>query len=261
MTNDLAIFNYQESEVRTVQVDGEPWFVAKDVCEVLGMSDTSMAIKPLDRDEKGTSKVCTLGGNQQVSIISESGLYALILRSNKPEAKPFRKWVTSEVLPTIRKTGGAYLTLQKAEEILHDPNLIIGLAQQVIDLKAKAEQQQQQIEADRPKIIFADAVSASHTSILVGELAKLLKQNGIEIGQNRLFDWLRDNGYLIRRKGSDWNMPTQRSMDLGLFEIKERTINEPDGPVRITKTVKATGKGQVYFINKFLNLSPEKAAA
>lgn len=260
--NELSIFNYEEKEVRTVTVNGEPWFVAKDVCDVLGVSNTSDTLsKVLDDDEKGVDTIYTPGGNQQVSIVNEPGLYSLILRSRKPEAKAFKRWITHEVLPTIRKTGGAYLTLQKAEEILHDPNLIIGLAQQVIDLKAKAEQQQKQIEADRPKTIFADAVSASHTTILVGELAKLLHQNGIDIGQNRLFEWLRDNGYLIRRKGADWNMPTQRSMDLGLFQIKERTINEPSGSVRITKTVKVTGAGQVYFINKFIEERDRPKAA
>lgn len=259
--NELSVFNYGQNEVRTVQVDGEPWFVAKDVCAVLELNDTNKAIQGLDDDEKGTNIVPTPGGNQQVSIVNEPGLYSLILRSRKPEAKTFKRWITHEVLPTIRKTNGAYLTLQKAEEILHDPNLIIGLAQQVIDLKAKTEHQQKQIEADRPKTIFADAVSASHTTILVGELAKLLHQNGIEIGQNRLFEWLRDNGYLIKRKGSDWNMPTQRSMELGLFEVKERTVNEPSGSIRITKTVKVTGKGQLYFVNKFIEERDRPKAA
>lgn len=252
MTNELSIFNYQENEVRTVTANGEPWFVAADICNILEISNTTRATDGLDNDEKGLHTVNTPGGNQQVSIVNEPGLYSLILRSRKPEAKAFKRWITHEVIPTIRKTGGAYLTLQKAEEILHDPNLIIGLAQQVIDLKAKTEQQQKQIDDDRPKTIFADAVSAAHTTILVGELAKLLHQNGIEIGQNRLFERLRDNGYLIKRKGSDWNMPTQRSMELGLFQIKERTINEPSGSVRITKTVKVTGAGQLYFVNKFI---------
>ena len=260
--NELSIFNYGQNEVRTVQVDGEPWFVAKDVCDVLGISNVSDTLsKVLDDDEKGVDSIYTPGGNQQVSIVNEPGLYSLILRSRKPEAKTFKRWITHEVLPTIRKTNGAYLTLQKAEEILHDPNLIIGLAQQVIDLKAKTDHQQKQIEADRPKTIFADAVSASHTTILVGELAKLLHQNGIEIGQNRLFEWLRDNGYLIKRKGSDWNMPTQRSMELGLFEVKERTVNEPSGSIRITKTVKVTGKGQLYFVNKFIEERDRPKAA
>ena len=250
--NELSIFNYGQNEVRTVQVDGEPWFVAKDVCAVLELKDHRTSVNLLDEDERHTVPVTdSLGRNQDTYIVNEPGLYSLILRSRKPEAKTFKRWITHEVLPTIRKTNGAYLTLQKAEEILHDPNLIIGLAQQVIDLKAKTDHQQKQIEADRPKTIFADAVSASHTTILVGELAKLLHQNGIEIGQNRLFEWLRDNGYLIKRKGSDWNMPTQRSMELGLFEVKERTVNEPSGSIRITKTVKVTGKRSVYFINKF----------
>lgn len=259
--NELAIFNYEQKEARTVQIDGEPWFVAKDVCDALSLSDVSMSLRGLDEDEKDTSSVCTPGGNQQLSIVNEPGLYSLILRSRKPEAKAFKRWITHEVLPTIRKTGGAYLTASKAEELLANPDLIISLAQQVKELRSTNERQQQQIEADRPKTIFADAVSASHTSILIGELAKLLKQNGIEIGQNRLFDWLRDNGYLIRRKGADWNMPTQRSMELGLFEIKERTLNEPSGSVRITKTVKCTGKGQVYFVTKFIEERDSRQAA
>ena len=260
--NELSIFNYGQNEVRTVQVDGEPWFVAKDVCDVLGISNVSDTLsKVLDDDEKGVDSIYTPGGNQQVSIVNEPGLYSLILRSRKPEAKTFKRWITHEVLPTIRKTNGVYLSQQKAEEILQDPDLIIGLAQQVKELRAKTEHQQKQIEADRPKTIFADAVSTSHTTILVGELAKLLHQNGIEIGQNRLFEWLRNNGYLIKRKGADWNMPTQRSMELGLFQIKERTINEPSGSVRITKTVKVTGAGQLYFVNKFIEERDRKKAA
>lgn len=260
--NELSIFNYGQNEVRTVQVNGEPWFVAKDVCAVLELKDHRTSINLLDEDERHTVPVTdTLGRNQDTYIVNEPGLYSLILRSRKPEAKTFKRWITHEVLPTIRKTNGVYLSQQKAEEILQDPDLIIGLAQQVKDLRAKNEHQQKQIEADRPKTIFADAVSASHTTILVGELAKLLHQNGIEIGQNRLFEWLRDNGYLIKRKGADWNMPTQRSMELGLFQIKERTINEPSGSVRITKTVKVTGAGQLYFVNKFIEERDRPKAA
>lgn len=260
--NELSIFNYGQNEVRTVQVNGEPWFVAKDVCAVLELKDHRTSINLLDEDERHTVPVTdALGRNQDTYIVNEPGLYSLILRSRKPEAKTFKRWITHEVLPTIRKTNGVYLSQQKAEEILHDPDLIIGLAQQVKELRAKAEHQQRQIEADRPKTIFADAVSASHTTILVGELAKLLHQNGIEIGQNRLFEWLRDNGYLVKRKGSDWNMPTQRSMELGLFEVKERTVNEPSGSIRITKTVKVTGKGQLYFVNKFIEERDRPKAA
>lgn len=262
--NELSIFNYEQNQVRTVVVDGEPWFVAKDVVAILGYSsgsNVSRLISNVPEEWRGVKPIHTPGGTQFMSVISEPGLYFFLSRSDMDVALPFQRWVAGEVLPTIRKTGGAYLTLQKAEELLHDPNLIIGLAQQVIDLKAKNEHQQKQIEADRPKTIFADAVSSSHTTILVGELAKLLHQNGINIGQNRLFDWLRNNGYLIRRKGADWNMPTQRSMDLGLFQIKERTINEPSGSVRITKTVKVTGAGQLYFVNKFIEERDSKQAA
>lgn len=259
--NELSIFNYGEKEVRTVQVNGEPWFVAKDVASILGYSNPQKAVRDHCKRAQpvGVNDSFTL--DHQTAIIPEPDIYRLVLRSKLPEAERFEEWVVGEVIPTIRKTNGAYLTLQKAEEILHDPNLIIGLAQQVIDIKAKNESLQKQIAADRPKTIFADAVSASNTTILVGELAKLLHQNEIEIGQNRLFEWLRNNGYLIKRKGADWNMPTQRSMELGLFEVKERTVNEPSGSIRITKTVKVTGKGQMYFVNKFIEERDSKKAA
>lgn len=198
--NKLQVFNYGKNEVRTVQVDGEPWFVAKDVCDALEIVKHRDAIALLDKDERGLSIMDTPGGPQQFSTISEPGLYSLILRSRKPEAKAFKQWITHEVIPTIRKTGGAYLTAQKAEELLANPDLIISLAQQVKALKEENKSKSIKIEADRPKTVFADAVSASHTSILVGELAKLLRQNDISIGQNRLFIWPRDNGCLIINK-------------------------------------------------------------
>lgn len=252
---NIIPFEYSGREVRTITKNGEPWFVAKDVCAILDLGNHRSSLALLDEDEKGVCIMDTLGGPQETTIINEPGLYSLILRSRKPEARAFKRWITHEVIPTIRKTNGVYLTHQKAEELLANPDLIIGLAHQVKELKALAVQQQAKIEADRPKTIFADAVSASHTSILIGELAKLLKQNGIDIGQNRLFIWLRENGYLIKRHGADWNMPSQRSMDLGLFEVKERAVNDPGGSVRITKTTKVTGRGQVYFINKFLSMA------
>lgn len=249
---EITVFAFRGRNVRTVIKDGEPWFVAKDVCDVLGINDPSMAIRDLDEDEKGTSTIGTLGGNQTMLTVNESGLYALIFKSRKPEAKAFRKWVTSEVLPAIRKTGGyiAAKAEETPEEILARALIV---AKETID-RVSGENQKLQAENDgmRPKALFADAVSASHTSILIGELAKLLKQNGIDIGQNRLFAWMRENGWLIMREGGDYNMPTQKGMDAALFEIKENAISNPDGSVRIVKTTKVTGKGQIYFVNKFL---------
>lgn len=192
-----------------------------------------------------------------MTIINESGLYSLILSSKLPTAKRFKRWVTSEVLPAIRKHG-AYLTEQKVEEILTNPDTIIKLATQLKEEREARKQAEQLIEAQKPKVIFAEAVSASKTSILVGELAKILRGNGIPIGQRRFFQWLRENGYLIKRKGTDYNMPTQRSMELGLFEIKEGSYVNGDGVNVITKTPKLTGKGQNYFINKFLKEGTRK---
>ena len=250
--NEIQIFNYQNKQVRTVEKDGEPWWVLKDVCEVLEINNHKMTAQRLDGDEVSqTDLTDSLGRQQSTTIINESGLYNVIFRSDKPQAKPFRKWVTSEVLPAIRKHGG-YLTPEKVEEALLNPDTIIRLA---TDLKAEREKRmrlEEQAQKDKPKVLFADAVATSKTSILIGELAKALKQNGIDMGQNRLFEWMRRNGYLIQRKGADYNMPTQRAMEAGLFEIKETSITHADGHVSVNKTPKVTGKGQQYFINRFL---------
>ena len=250
--NNLQVFNYNGNEVRTIQKDGETWWVLKDVCAVLGISDVRRVAERLDVDEWSQTPVSDrLGRSQDTYIINESGLYNVILRSDKPEAKPFRKWVTSEVLPSIRKHG-AYMTPQKIEEVLLNPDTIIKLA---TELKAEQEKRvalESKVEQDKPLVAFANSVSVAKTSILVGELAKLLKQNGVDMGQNRLFAWMRENGYLISRKGTDYNMPTQRSMEMKLFEIKETTISHGDGHTSISKTPKVTGKGQIYFINLFL---------
>ena len=181
-------------------------------------------------------------------LINESGLYSLVLSSKLPTAKKFKRWVTSEVLPSIRKHG-AYMTPEKLEEALLDPDTLIRLATDLKQEREKRIEAQAKIETDKPKVLFADAVCASQSSILVGDLAKLLKQNGVNMGQNRLFAYLRDNGYLMKQ-GSSKNMPTQKSMELGLFEVKESSITNPDGSIRITKTTKVTGKGQVYFVNQ-----------
>ena len=214
--------------------------------------------KHVDDEDKGVANCDTLGGKQKLTIINESGLYSLILSSKLPTAKKFKRWVTSEVLPAIRKHG-LYATPQAIEAILNDPDTMIKTLQALKKEREEKQKLQQQIEQDKPKVLFADAVSTSKSSILVGELAKILRQNGIDIGQNRLFKWLRDNGYLIKRKGTDYNMPTQYSMNLGLFEVKETTITHSDGHISISKTPKVTGKGQIYFINKFKKISSEKA--
>ena len=249
--SNIRIFNYNSVEVRTIQNDGEPWFVLRDVCNVLGLGTPARVAERLDTDEVSQTHITdSMGRQQEMTIINESGLYNVILRSDKPEAKPFRKWVTSEVLPTIRRHG-LYATPDTVEKMLADPDTTIKLLETIKQERAARMALEAKAEADKPKVLFADAVSASHTSILVGDLAKLLRQNGVEIGQNRLFRFLREKGYLCSH-GERYNLPTQRSMDRGWFQVKETTINQPDGSIRITRTVKITGKGQQYFINLFL---------
>lgn len=247
MTGIQIFKNEQFGEVRTIAKDGEPWFVANDICKVLGHTNSRVAVAALDEDEKGVSKVYTLGGEQQMTVVNEAGMYQLVIRSNLPAAKAFKRWITHEVIPTIRRHG-AYATETTIESIIADPESGIKLLQA---LKAEQERRKEAeaiAEAQRPKALFADAVAASDNSILVGELAKILRQNGVETGQNRLFRWMRDNGYIMRYT----NVPTQYSMERGLMEVKERAINNPDGSVRITQTIKVTGKGQAYFVNKFI---------
>jgi anti-repressor protein len=247
--NELKNFTFEDQQIRVLTIEGEPWFVGKDVAEVLGYSNSRKAIADhVDSEDKGVTKCYTLGGTQQIAIINESGLYSLILSSKLPDAKKFKRWVTSEVLPTIRKHG-AYMTDSKAAAIVTDKGSLADLLQQAAE---QLKRKDIQIEQMKPKALFADAVSTSDTPILVGELAKILHQNGVSMGQNRMFRWLRDNGYLISKKGTSYNMPTQRAMELGLFKIKENAITHSDGHVTITKTPKVTGKGQVYFVNKFV---------
>ena len=250
---DIRIFSSPEfGEIRTIEVNGEPWLVGKDVAQVLGYSDTDQALrKHVDEEDKLTRQFNGSGQNRAMTIINESGLYALVLSSKLPTAKKFRRWVTAEVLPSIRRHG-AYMTPETIEKILTDPDTIIQLATELKEEREKRKALETRVKRDRPKVLFADSVAASKTSILVGELAKLLKQNGVEMGQIRMFQWLRDQGYLIRRQGTDFNMPTQRAMELGLFEIKETAVAHSDGHTTITKTPKVTGKGQAYFVNKFL---------
>lgn len=251
--NEVQIFSFEGNQVRTVEIEGEPWFVGNDVATVLGYSNTRDAIgKHVDGEDKNTVAIRDgiTRGNPNKTIINESGLYSLILSSKLPSAKKFKHWVTKEVLPTIRKHG-AYMTDEKAFDVVHNKSGLIDLLQQAAD---QLREKNIQIEEMRPKALFADSVSSSSSTISVGDLAKILKQNGINIGSIRLFAWLRDNGYLIKRQGSDYNSPTQYSMERGWFEVKETTVNYPDGRTLVKKTPKVTGKGQQYFVNRFLKM-------
>lgn len=243
--NKVKIFNSEEfGAVRTVTINGEPWFVGKDVALALGYSYPQKAVRDhVLEEDRGVNEMDTPSGRQKLVTINESGLYALIFGSKLDSAQRFKHWVTSEVLPAIRKTGGYRTPAPQGKELL---------ALAVLEAQKTIEEQNKAIERMKPKVIFADAVETSHTSILIGDLAKLLKQNGVDIGQKRLFDWMREKGYLIKRKGSDWNMPTQKSMNMGLFEIKESTHIDGNGCNIVTRTPKATGRGQIYFVNKFL---------
>ena len=248
--DELKLFNFESHEVRTLLINDEPYFVGKDVTEILGYKNPRDAIQKHVDDEDKNSVAIRDGnkGNPNQTVINESGVYALIFGSKLPSAKKFKHWVTSEVLPQIRKSG-AYLTDKKAYDITHNPN---SLADLLLQAGEQLKKKDIVINEMKPKALFADAVATSHTSILVGELAKILKQNGIDMGQKRLFAWLREKGYLIKRQGTDYNMPTQKAMDLGLFEIKEGSYVNGSGVNITTKTPKVTGKGQQYFINKFL---------
>ncbi|MDR1515954.1 MAG: phage antirepressor [Synergistaceae bacterium] len=247
----LQVFSFEGRQVRVVEKDGLPWWVLKDVCDVLDIGNSRDVAARLDDDEKGVGIIDTLGGEQETTVVSESGLYNVILLSRKPEAKKFKRWVTHEILPSIRKHG-AYMTPEVIERTLTSPDFIIKLATRLKEEQSKNAELEAKIAETHPKVLFADSVSASKTSILIGDLAKLIRQNGCEIGQKRMFQWLRDNGFLMKT-GSSINIPTQRSMEMGLFEVLERVIDNPDGSIRITRTTKVTGKGQVYFVNRFVN--------
>lgn len=244
------IFNFHGQTVRTVTVNDTHYFVGKDVAEILGYAKARNALSTHvdSEDALKWGVMDELGRKQETTIINESGLYSLILSSRLPQAKEFKRWVTSEVLPTIRKNG-----MFATDELLDNPDFAIATLQRLKEEREAKKLLEAQIEADRPKVLFADAVSASKSSCLIGELAKILKQNGIDIGQNKLFQWLRAHGYLISRRGESWNQPTQKSMQLGLFELKKTNINHADGHTTVNTTTKVTGKGQQYFINKFLN--------
>ena len=249
--NEIQIFNVENNQVRTLNIDGQPYFVGKDVADILGYANPSKALADhVDEEDKLNNDSLLSLGQRGGWLINESGLYSLILSSKMPNAKKFKRWVTSEVLPAIVHKG-VYMTDKKAYDITHDRSgaTLADLLQQAAD---QLKQKDIQIAEMKPKALFADAVATSNRSILVGELAKLIRQNGVDIGQNRLFTWLREHGYLIKRKGTDYNMPTQKSVAMGIFQIKETSITHSNGTVTLTKTAKVTGKGQQYFINKFL---------
>lgn len=243
--NEVQLFNFENHEVRSLLLNNEPWFVGKDVAEVLGYAKPLNAIaQHVDKDDSLKQGLTdSLGRQQKTIFVNESGLYALIFGSKLESAQKFKRWVTSEVLPTLRKTGQYQVKELSGQELM---------AKALIEAQSVLAAKDKVIEEMKPKVVFADAVATSHTSILVGELAKILKQNGIEMGQKRLFAWLREKGYLIKRQGTDYNMPTQKAMELGLFEIKEGSYVNGSGVNITTKTPKVTGKGQQYFINKFL---------
>lgn len=240
--NELKQFNFERNQVRTLLINDEPWFVGKDVADILGYQNGSRDInRHVHEEDRQNYQNGTFDSPRGMTIINESGLYALIFGSKLESAKKFKHWVTSEVLPTLRKTG-SYATPQLTGEEL--------MAKALIEAKSVLERQNKQIIEMKPKAIFADAVATSDTSILIGDLAKLIKQNGTDIGQKRLFERMRNDGYLIKT-GTSKNMPTQKAMEKGLFEVKERVISNPDGSTRITRTTKVTGQGQIFFINKF----------
>lgn len=252
MNNEIRKFDFKGAPLRTLTDEaGEPWFVAKDVCDILGHSNVSMALDRLDDDER--SKL-NLGRQGETNIVNEAGLYVLVLGSRKPEAHEFQRWVTHEVLPSIRKHGG-YMAGQ--ERMTPEQMALASMRW----LQSKVDEQAKQLKAQEGKVLFANAVETARTSILVGDFAKILKSNGIDIGPRRLFAWLREHGWLIKAKGSSWNMPTQKAMDLHLFEVKETTISHSDGHTTINKTPKMTGKGQTYFAKLFLAKPTQEAGA
>lgn len=247
--NELEIFTFNSNEVKTTLINNEPYFNLKDICDILEIKNISDCKGRLNKKGVVTADTLTNGGIQKSNFINESNLYKVIFQSRKPQAEAFTDWVTSEVLPSIRKHG-AYATSETIESIISNPDNGIKLLQAL-----KAEQDKNKaLEVEntelKPKALFADAVASSKNSILIGELAKIIKAKGYDIGQNKLFTWMRENGYLMKT-GEAYNQPTQKSMELGLMEIKKSTINNPDGSIRTTTTTKITGKGQVYFVNKF----------
>ena len=269
MTNEIHLFNFQNNWVRIAKINGEPWFIAKDICDYFGDTNRNRTMSVLSENQKGYTQMTTPGGMQSMAIVSEAGLYAMLFamqpekgrgiteeyiaeRQNKINA--FKDWVFEQVLPTIRKHG-AYMTPETIQRTLSDPDFLISLATRLKEEQRKAAFLEATVRESEPKVLFADAVSVSQSEILIGDLAKILKQNGIDIGQKRLFERLRNEGFLMK-SGMSWNLPTQRAMDLGLFRVQEKAISKPDGSVLLSRTTRVTGKVQLYFTNYFLH--PEK---
>lgn len=243
--NEIQIFNNSQfGDIRAINQNGEPWFVAADVCRVLEHTNVTVALDRLDDDEKAKFNLGLRGGD--TGCVNEPGLYSLVLGSRKPEAKAFKRWITHEVIPTIRKHG-MYATPQTLEQMLNDPDSMIKVLQTLKEERTARLQAEETNRLNAPKVLFADSVAQADTDILIGELAKLLKQNGVETGQNRLFAKLREDGYIMK----NGTTPTQRAMEMGLFRVVERSITQPNGTTRITQTTKVTGRGQIYFVNKY----------
>lgn len=253
MNNEIKVFSNEEfGSIRRVEINGEFWLVGKDVARILGYADENKAIAMhVDDEDKLNDKTALSLGQRGGWLINESGLYSLVLSSKLPTAKKFRRWVTSEVLPSIRKHG-AYMTPETLEAAILNPDYLIKVATALKQETEKRKALEAKVQTDAPKVLFADSVAASTSTVLIGELAKIMRQNGINMGEKRLFQWMRDNGYLVKRKGTDHNMPTQLSMEQGLFRVKETVISHSDGHTSISKTPKVTGKGQTFFLNKFM---------
>ena len=254
MTNDIQLFHSDQfGDVRALSIEDEPWFVATDVAKALGYRMASDMTRRLDEDEKGTRSMRTPGGEQELSVISEAGLYNAILGSKVPGAREFKRWVTHEVIPSIRRHG-AYATPVTIDRIIADPQFGIRLLTELKEERDRSAALEAENHELRPKALFADAVAASDGTCLVGELAKMLHQNGVEVGQNRLFAMLREDGYL-GKSGCNRNVPTQRAMEMGLFRIKETAVTHSDGHVTVNRTPKVTGKGQRYFVERYCRTS------
>ena len=254
MNNEIKVFSNEEfGSIRRVEVNGEFCLVGKDVATVLGYSNPRKAIADhVDEEDKNTVTIRDgIAGNPNVTVINESGLYSLVLSSKLPSAKKFKRWVTSEVLPSVRKHG-AYMTPETLEAAILNPDYFLKVATALKEETDKRKALESKVQADAPKVLFADSVAASTSTILISELAKILRQNGVNTGEKRLFRWMRENGYLVKRNGTDYNMPTQLSMELGILKVKETVVCHSDGHTSISKTPKVTGKGQTYFLNKFL---------
>jgi anti-repressor protein len=249
INNMLQAFNYENYSIRTVSVNGEPYFVLKDICDVLGLTNPTSVAERLDSDEVTKFDLGGLSGAS--NVVNESGLYNVIIRSDKPEARKFRRWVTGEVLPSIRKHG-----VFATDELLNNPDILINALQALKQERAEREKLQQQAVIDKPKVLFAEAVGEAENTVLIRELAKFLNENGVDVGEKRLFEWLRRDGFLIRQRGTDRNTPTQRAMDLGLFRVKLTPVFRSAGHTETYVTPKVTGKGMTYLLDYYLNRHP-----